>query len=322
MTISIAEYWGQTADPKRSDILPLDRRTSDGYICPFSGNSCRRLAAQPAQHPVCSLYVHQEDGTTTFHDVCPDRLLPEATNGIWPPNVRTLASIAQTVFPGVLNKDIGYRRQVGITLNPGRLFLDYVLHVDPVSGYTGGPERVILEVQGGGETSNTGTITRYVDDWTQQNPPTNAFLAQPLNTKNLRSHLRATKVNVPGIIPNNAWKRQLDQILKKAVIANHFNGAFALVCGEVLYDYIRRSVPVGGAFFPQWEVALIGVSEAPAQQPILSGSPLAITQVTKSVFMTFADFLAALQGFQVPATLNDPFAGSFDTLTNQKFIVR
>ena len=232
-----------------------------------------------------------------------------------------LASIAQTVFPGVSNKDLGYRRQVGINLNPGRLYLDYVLHVAPSAAYTSGPGRVILEVQGGGETSNTGTITRYVEDWINHGTPKNAFLAQPLNTKNLRAHLGITKVNVPGIIPNNAWKRQLDQILKKAVIANHFSGAFALVCGDVLYDYIRRSIPVGGAFFPGWQVALIGVSEVPAVSPVTPGSPLAITNVTKAVFMTFADFLAALQGFQVSTSIPDPFNGNFDTLTNQKFTV-
>jgi hypothetical protein len=323
LAVTIAEYLGQRTDASSSDIIPSIRGGSNVPTCPFSGGACIKLAHNPPLQPVCTVRIDDKTAKGRAFIVCSNRLIPAQAVNITPAHTAALASIAQTVFPGVANKDIGYRRQVGLNLNPGSLILDYILHVDPIAAYARGPERVFLEVQGGGETNNTGTITRYIDDWNNQTPPTNAFLSQPLNTKNLRAHLniKKGKVNVPGIIPNNAWKRQLDQILKKAIIANHFGGAFALVCGDVLYDYIRRSIPVGGAFFQQWEVALIGVSEVPASLPITPGAPLALTHVTKSVFMTFADFIAALQGFQVPASLNDPFKGSFDTLTNQKFTV-
>lgn len=84
-----------------------------------------------------------------------------------------------------------------------RVVLDYVLDARPTS-YTG-QSKVILEIQGGGETSSTGGMTRHVTNWTNENSPTNSILRQNL-----------PKV---GIIPNNAWKRQLEQIGRKYAVA-------------------------------------------------------------------------------------------------------
>jgi hypothetical protein len=317
LPIAIAEYLGERTDVSPPDIVPTVRGGSTIPTCPFSGGPCIKLEHNPPLQPVCSVRVYDKAISGRPFIVCSNRLIPAQAKTFIASHKAALNAIAQNVFPGVSANQVGFRRQVGVNTNPGRLYLDYILHVHPSVDYSSGPRRVILEVQGGGETSSTGTITRYVDDWIQQSIPTNAFLGQPLSTAYLRQHLGTEKVNVPGIIPNNAWKRQLDQILKKAIIANHFNGAFALVCGEVLYDYIRRSIPVGGPLFAQWEVALIGISEVSSTMP----GPLQLTNVSNTVFMTFADFLGALQGFQVSAAMSDPFNGGFTTLTNQNFTV-
>ena len=85
--------------------------------------------------------------------------------------------------------------------------------------------------------------------------------------------------------------------------------------GEVLYDYVQHSIPSGGAYAADWEVALISVAETPSTSP----GAIPIDRVTKAKFMTFADFIAALQDFPIPATAANPFAGQFTTLRNRTF---
>ena len=98
-------------------------------------------------------------------------------------------------------------------------------------------------------------------------------------------------------------------------MARDFGGAFALVCGDVLHDYILRSVPSVKPYFPTWEVAIIGVSEVPAT---LQGA-IPITQVSRAVYMTFGEFVMALENFALPAGLPDPFHGDYLTLGNTPF---
>ncbi|WP_287130239.1 hypothetical protein [Candidatus Cyanaurora vandensis] len=249
--------------------------------------------------------------------MCSNRLIPAQAATLTPAHITALDSVTQNLFPGVNAGDVGFQRQIGVNLNPGRLILDYVLQVAPRVSNPCVPSRVILEIQGGGETSNTGTITRYVNDWTHQSTPNNSFLSQQLSTQYLRRHLGIQKVNVPGIIPNNVWKRQLEQILKKALLSLQFSGAFALVTGDVLHAYIRRSIPAGGPYFPGWEVALIGMSEVLST----SSGAIPITHVSSTLFMTFADFVAALQNLTLPPGLPDPFRGNYTTLSNRNFYV-
>ena len=215
MSIAIAEYLGNRTDVQTPNIIPSRLGGRPVPICPFSGGACIKLAHNPPLQPVCSVRVYDRNFDGRPFIVCSNRLIPAQAKTITSAHTAALGSIIETVFPGVNAGGVGYRRQTGVTLNPGRLILDYVLQVDPSVGFTTGRDRVILEVQGGGETSNTGTITRYVADWIASPRPTNAFLGAPLTTEYLRKHLGTAKVNVPGIIPNNAWKRQLEQILKK-----------------------------------------------------------------------------------------------------------
>lgn len=95
----------------------------------------------------------------------------------------------------------------------------------------------------------------------------------------------------------------------------HFGGAFALVMGEVLYDYVQNSVSAGASYFPEWQVAFLGVSETPSTIP----GPIPIDRVSKASFMTYTNFIAALQDFNVPQGVADPFAGLFTTLRNNTF---
>ncbi len=310
MPLSIAEYLGYRTDVKSPNIIPSELGGSIVPTCPFSGDSCIKLQNSNPSHPICSVRFNSQ-----VFIVCSNRLIPAQAQALSPSHTAALASIANALFPGVNAKNIGFRRQIGVA----GLYLDYVLTVNPSMKFSQGPSRVILEIQGGGETSNTGTITRYVNDWINQNNPTNEFLCQELNAKFLKTHLNTNKIGSPGIIPNNAWKRQLDQIIKKSVIAKQFSGGFALVMGDLLFKYVRKSIPIQKSYFSQWEVALIGVSEDTTNAPVSGSIP--ITHVSESTFMTYAEFMTALQDFSIPSNTSDPFAGKYTTLSNSSFTI-
>lgn len=177
MPLSVAEYLGQRTDIEVYDIIPSELGGDLIPTCPFSGLACRKLNANPPQHPVCSVRVHDKNERGRPFIVCSDRLIPAKARGLSPSHIAALASVTQVVFPGANTGDIGYKRQTGISVGSNRLVLDYVLQVRPSVNYSVGPTKVILEVQGGGETNATGSITRHVTDWASRDNSTNRFLA-------------------------------------------------------------------------------------------------------------------------------------------------
>ena len=270
--------------------------------CPFMGGPCSKLKGKKSYHPVCS--VRTTNGQVFV--VCQDRLIPAKTRLLTSFHITALASISQFLFPGINDDDIGYRKQVGVTIGvskKNRVTLDYVLSIRDGVPFDAGPRQVILEVQGGGETSNTGTISRQVEEWMQQQPRSNAFLRR--NVSNVNP------------IPNNAWKRQLEQGLRKATLAAEFGGAVALVMGDYLYQYVRGSVGVGGPFKQDWQFALINIKEEALRGP----GPIPLDVVSQVDFMTFAEFVMAIRKYPLPPDLRNPSYGRYASLTNKGFVV-
>lgn len=181
----------------------------------------------------------------------------------------------------------------------GASVLDYILCTRDKQEK--GRSQAILEIQGGGESSATGKITRHVEEWAAKKG-TNSMLREPITG--------------PGIIPNNAWKRQLEQIFRKVPIARRFGAGFALVMGEVLYDYVTKILEVEGSYADDWEIALFSVAENKGTQP----GPLAITSVAEARFLSFNTFIEAIRSFPLPVDLSDPFLETFRTFTNEEFI--
>ncbi len=301
MPLSVGEYPGQRTDVDAPQIFPAALRPATAPTCPFMGRKCSKINRKNPQQPICTV--------RTTHNkpwiVCTDRLIPARANTSTPYHIATLGAVAEVLFPGVYPGEVGYRNQVTVsvgTLKKKRVVLDYVL--DARECFTTGRNKVILEVQGGGETSSTGTITRHVSSWASSSRPTNAFLRQGLPG--------------PGIIPNNAWKRQLEQVTRKFPIAERFGGAFALVVGEVLFDDIQHLFPDDYTYFPEWEIALISIGESSSRAP----GAITFDRVISSLFLTFAEFIAAIQAFPLPADLPDPFDGLFRTLSGREYVVQ
>lgn len=299
MPVSVGEYLAQRTDIDKPAIYPTALNPRVAPTCPFMGQKCSKINRKKPQHPVCS--VRAATGKPWI--VCTDRLIPARTNTLTPYHIAALGSVAEHLFPGVYTGDIGYRRQVSIKVGKKtKVVLDYVL--DARIANSTGRNKVILEIQGGGETSSTGTITNHVKSWSLQKPPTNAFLRKGL-----------PKV---GIIPNNAWKRQLEQIGRKYAVTQRFGGAFALVMGEVFYDYIRHLFPQSCPYFPEWEIALVSLAESPSTQT----GPILIDTVADVIFLTFDNFIdAAIRNYPLPEQMPDPFDGVFTTLSNDEYTV-
>ena len=298
MPTSIGEYLGRRTDIDDPPIYPSALKPKVVPTCPFMGKECSKLKGKLSLHPVCSLRA--PDGRPWI--VCTDRLIPAKANAITAHHISILAGVANLLFPGINVRDIGFRRQQEIRLKgKKKVVLDYAIRTREI--VSGVRSKAILEIQGGGESSSTGNITRHVVAWSKENPATNEFLRQGIPTV--------------GIIPNNAWKRQLEQIFRKVAVARRFDAGFALVMGEVLYDYVIDILGGGREYFPGWDVSLFSIGETLGQQP----GAIAIDRVNKASFVTYDEFIRAVSNFPMPKTLPDPFGGDFTTLTNEEFSI-
>jgi hypothetical protein len=295
MALSVAEYLAQRTDVDTPSIYPTTLGERPAPMCPFVGTTCSKLDRTNPQQPVCT--VRTPDGRPWI--VCTNRLIPSKTNTITPYHTAVLGGVAEILFPGADPVDIGFKPQQGVTMDDGkRVVLDYVLRTREEQFH--GRSKAILEIQGGGETNSTGFITRHLQVWAASRPRNNELLRQT--------------VPQASPIPNNAWKRQLEQMFRKVPIALRFNAGFALVMGELLYNYVSGGLGASGDYSHEWEIALISIGETPSAQ----NGPLRIDRVVNSSFLSFDQFIHAVRNFPLPDEMVDPFAGDFRSLANEQ----
>jgi hypothetical protein len=87
--------------------------------------------------------------------------------------------------------------------------------------------------------------------------------------------------------------------------------------GEYLFEYFVKSFPNARDYFPEWEIAFIGMGESTSKQ----SGPIGIDRVTRTAFMTHDEFVIALHDVKIGANATNPFAGEFRTLRNLTFRV-
>ncbi|MCZ5700463.1 hypothetical protein O5466_13510 [Escherichia coli] len=121
-----------------------------------------------------------------------------------------LRKVAKLIYqdPELQDSEIGVRREVNIPLpdSDNSYHADYVMR--NFSG-RGRVDEVLLEMQGGGETSSTGEITRHIAAWADLEFPTNEILRQPV---------------AANTIETNAWRRQQEQFLVKGNVVDQTGG--------------------------------------------------------------------------------------------------
>lgn len=311
MTASVAEYFGFRTDIDDVAISPIsipDRweKPSDIPLCPFSGgNSCKKLKSK--NEPVCSV----RDGDGTLWIACSERLCTTKKDiPLCEHQVSILEDIARHIFdPRIAAEDVCVKREVSLNVVEGtRYHADYIITPVTGSSSTSGPDRLVLEMQGGGETSDTGKLTKQVRAWKESGTRSNFLLREQTSASPLVT---------------NAWRRQQEQFLVKGNIAmKTWKGLGIAFCvGTLLYDYLMERL--SSANLPDlknynWTLALIAIKEddsAPAKPgPI----PLMVDE-SRLLYTNYQTFVQALINQGEPSL--DAFIGEFTNLRNDTFLI-
>lgn len=221
-----------------------------------------------------------------------------------------LSKIAEQVFSTQLPpEEICVKREAPISVVEGTNYhADYIMTTRTGRSASSGPDRLVLEMQGGGETSNTGKLTDVVNEWCNSPTPTNALL---------------TKMSSANPLVTNAWRRQQEQFLIKGNVAmKTWKGLGIAFCvGTLLYDYLMNRL--SDANLPDlknfnWTLALIAIKED-TSGPVADGPiPLEIDD-TRILYTNYQTFVQALINQGEPSL--DAFAGEFVSLENAITIV-
>lgn len=220
MGLRVTEYLGIPVE-KSKKIEPAGA----GAKCPFANIECSKISQRTnSKKPVCS--VRKPNGRLWI--VCRDRLCSSKGADLNQYQKNILHKIAQAVFN--TNLELGqiiYKKEVSFKLNGSKKArADYILGVTKdvkIKRNEGYPRKFIIEMQGGGSTSSTGTMTRHIDSWEK-------------NSNRLPNELHI-ELGI-GSIENDSWKRQLDQILIKGHIAVQSGYGFILCVGMALFEYM------------------------------------------------------------------------------------
>ena len=302
MGVTVAEYFGQRTDVDAPVIQPQHGEA----VCPFSsGNTCKKLKSGNA--PVCA--VRRSDGRMWI--VCSDRLCNTKKDiPLCDHQTHILYKIAQQLFhPDIDPSDICVKREVRLNVVEGTKYnADYVISTSSGRSEFSGPDRLILEMQGGGETTNTGKITSLVNRWSTDSNRTNQMLRSETDASTLET---------------NAWRRQQEQFIVKGNIAmKTWKGyGIAFCVGTLLYDYLMNKL--ASANLPNlrdynWTLAIIAIKEDETA-PIVPG-PIPITvDESRMLFTNYQTFVQALINQGEPSL--DAFRGQFFNLNNEEVYI-
>ena len=203
MSTCVAEHLGQRTDVDDPVIVSCDLSTPPK--CPFmKDNICSKCKSK--NEPICS--VRKSDGTLLIN--CPNRLCSTKKDKPLSEHQKSiLTAIAHNVFDESVDpNDVCVKREVQLLVNhEGTTYkADYTMTLRGGRRPFSGPDKLIVEMQGGGETSNTGQLTNHVALWRVLPHPTNEVL---------RSLTQASTLET------NAWRRQQEQFIIEGNIASN-----------------------------------------------------------------------------------------------------
>ena len=310
MAVSVAEYLGQRTDIEDEAIKPV--KLGEKHLCPFMDGYCSKLTKK--LQPVCS--VRKKDGTMWIvceHRLCATPKTKKVTIGdkekkecarISSHQEEILWKIANTVYRGSFSKKhIVVNREVPIPIEEtgGSYKADYIMR-NLSSGAK--VDELLLEMQGGGETSQTKVISDHVLKWTEMEEPTNVFLRAELAK--------------PNSIETNAWRRQQEQFLVKGNIVNQTGGKIVFVIGSLIYDYLYPRVSranLRDLKEHNWTLCLLAVKEDTSKAKSSGPIPLTIDE-NRMLFTNYSTFVRTLtdQGGPEPSI----FEGKFLSLSGEE----
>lgn len=297
--VSVAEYLGHAVPTSKEPIDPMH-----AAMCPFADIECMKIAM--GKKPICSTRKPDKKIWIT----CEERLCSTSSDTLTEYQRDILCRIASEVFDMGHDPDnVIYKKEINLELpHKKRMRADYILGTrSKEHGRGHGPRRVILEMQGGGSTSNTGIMTQHVDNWEKDINRTNEGLGKML--PKVRSG------------ENDSWKRQQDQLITKSHIASASGYGFVICVGETLFDYIYdrldqlRNTENMRDGEGRWNFVLLPMVE------VNDGDRIRFDVDSKSAiytkFHTFTQMLIS-QGNALP----DKFIGVFHTLNGKEITVK
>ena len=308
MGASVAEYYGQRTDLDYPKIEPLEIKK--GIVsCPYTdGGICKKVKS--GYNPVCS--VRDSNGTLWIN--CSERLCSSKKDiPISEYQKKILLDVGKHVYGELVEADtICVKREERLSVVDGTKYnADFILSTSTGISSNAGPDKLVLEMQGGGETTNTGELTRHVDNW--RNLPaserTNEFLRRQTSASPLVT---------------NAWRRQQEQFIVKGNIAlETWKGQGIAFCvGSLLYDYLMDKLtnynlqPLKDY---NWTLGLFTFVED-TSKPITAGPiPLKIDD-KKCVYTNYQTFVHALINQGKPSL--SAFCGTFINLNNEEVKIK
>lgn len=261
MTVRIAEYLGVNTFQDTKQILPIKnvKATKPVRQCPFKYGHCDKLTK--GNQPVCS--VRKIDNThwiTCEHRLCATVKSQRdiSTNSIVrnAPLVdhqkRILQRISAEIYGDDVNfSNIGIRREEPVPVEGGNTYkADFVM----VDKNNKAGVNFILEMQGGGETTNTGKITSHIEQWCEAKSPSNELLREPIPSA--------------GTLETNAWRRQQEQFLVKGNVVTQTGGRIVFAVGSLIFDYIYDRISRSNLRDLKglgWSLALLSIKDEVSQ---------------------------------------------------------
>lgn len=310
MSTRVAEYYGQRTDaltPIHPIDIPHAGWSPEGSVphCPFSGgNTCKKLKAK--NEPVCS--VRDQDGVLWIS--CSERLCSTKKDvPLCSHQKKILTMAAQHIFDGGIDpSDVCVKREESLRVSKGSAYhADFIITTRSGESSTSGPNRLVLEMQGGGETSDTGIITQRVRKWKN-------------TTENERTNEQLRAETTANTLVTNAWRRQQEQFLIKGNIAmKTWKGLGIAFCvGTLLYDYLMErleSVNLPDLKDYNWTLALLAFKEDKSR-PVEDGPiPLTIDE-DRTLYTNYQTFVQALINQGQPTL--EAFQGQFCSLENER----
>ncbi|NAX43532.1 MULTISPECIES: NotI family restriction endonuclease [unclassified Vibrio] len=303
MAVHVAEYLGQRTDIEGRNIKPVSLGVK--HICPFMDGYCSKLTKN--LQPVCS--VRKKNGTMWI--VCEHRLCATPKTKkvhidgkektvdakLTPYQNEILWKIAQTVYRGQFDKnDIVVNREAPIPIEEtgGSYKADYIMRNLAQGAKI---DEILLEMQGGGETSQTKHISDHVLKWAKMDEPTNEILR--------------LEIAKPNSIETNAWRRQQEQFLVKGNIVNQTGGKIVFAIGSLIYDYLYPRVSranLRDLKEHNWTLCLLGIKEDTSKPKIFGPIPLTIDE-DRTLFTNYSTFVRTLtdQGGPEPSIFKGKF---------------
>lgn len=315
MTTRVAEYLGIDVE-KYPDVIEPVKKTDDvkSYPCPFRNGNCSKFSQ--GTKPICSV----RDGNDNLWIVCENRFCATTPkdSDLNAYQVGILHKVAQKIYGDTIpQSDVLVKREETIpvtrktdTKRGTGYSADFIMwRHNPNYKNLVNPDRpVVLEMQGGGETSGTEKLTKVVKEWEKASNRTNEML------------MKSSGANP---LVTNAWRRQQEQFLVKGNVATMSGGKMVFCVGELLFDYlqtrIREGVLLDLSKEGQWTLALIAIEEKDASdlEAIRSGNSVPIgIKTEKIIYTNYVTFVQALINQSEPCST--VFCGDYTSLLNEK----